>query len=114
MLPPTNAFRNAHLTAKRSVRIVADRPSVDALVSELGSTLQRLSVGVDLVDSADDATHVLVVLSGGLLATGSSSAAEFERLVTTPKRKRQAAKNKNPATAEDGEEMHDPVCVWPT
>ena len=82
MLPPTAAFRNAQLQASRSIRIVADRPAVDALVAELSSTFKKLSPSLEVVDSVDEASHILVVLSKGVLAQGSASIAELEGVIT--------------------------------
>ena len=66
----------------RRVRIIAETSeAVNGLVTELSDTLLSLSKAVHIASSLDEASHVLVLLTGGLLQPGSTFEAELREAV---------------------------------
>jgi len=65
-LPPADAHAAAGLALPRCIRIIAD-PAVGGVIDELTEALCGFSNGVSITSELDSATHVVVLLTGGLL-----------------------------------------------
>ena len=79
VLPASRSVAAANLGAARSVRIIADRPALDAVVAELSATLADLSPAISFTGDVESASHVLVLLTGCVLAAGSASEVELQK-----------------------------------
>ena len=77
------AEHQADLNAARAVRVIADTatPAVSLLSAELQALLSSLSAEVRFDPSIDRASHVLVVLTGCMLHSGSVVEAELHEAV---------------------------------
>jgi hypothetical protein len=81
-LPVSDAVVLAHLAAPRKVRILGAASMQETVLPSLQDSLQSLSPVLDLAPDVESATHIVMLLTGGVLAD-APCVEELERAVAS-------------------------------